>query len=188
MAKKNEQETAESGLELDRMNLSNIVSSGTQKPKPAEGEKTPSSPEKKLQDRKTSILILITSLSILALIMIVIIFFKQQDLSFTFLQGRTGNPLDNYLRVGPISATLANDDILNLSVDIDCMNDDLKQKLTNKDSLLRDKIVSVITSPDMDELLKKQRYDEIKARIREGIAEVSDEPVGDVYISDLLRY
>lgn len=183
----NEKDT-ESGLELDRMNLSDMISSDTREPMPGADQKSPAPPEIRLRNRKITFLTLITSLAVLVLIIVISVFFKQQDFSFTPLQGKTDTSPENYLRVGPVSATLPNDDIINLSVDIDCKNVDLKQQLTGKDSQIRDKIVGIITAPDMNELIRKQQYDEIKTRIRESLVDITPEPIGEVYIYELLMY
>jgi flagellar basal body-associated protein FliL len=140
------------------------------------------------KDPKTSTLPLLTILAILAILMVITIFFKRQELSFTFLGGKGDASMENYLRVGPITATLANEDIIRFSVDIDCMDKKLKERLSGKDSKIRDRIVSIITAPDTEELLKKQRYDEIKTKIKKSLDGISSEPIGDIYFADIIIY
>jgi flagellar basal body-associated protein FliL len=176
------------GLELDRMNLSELLSNSDRKPSPQVDAKTPSPGDKAPNSKKVNILILVASLAVLALIMILTVLFKQQDFSFTFEDGQPVSTLESYLRIGPISATLADEDIINFSVEIDCKNRKLKEKLTKKDSQIRDRIVSVITTPGIEMMLKEQRYEEIKARIKESLDNISSEPVGDIYFADIIIY
>ena len=188
MAKNNGKKSSENGLEIDRINLSNISSNAPRKPMPAADQKPSPSSESKFRNKKVTILTLAISLSVLALALVFSFFFKQQSLTFTYLSGEKGPALENHLQVGPISATLANDDIINLTVDIDCKNNDIMKQLDGKDSLIRDKILDILTAPDTTELLNKQQYNEIKTRIRKSLADISSDDIGPVYISDLLIY
>lgn len=115
------------------------------------------------------------------------VFFQKQDLSFSLLSGHTGSTSKqkHYLRIGPMSATLSNQDIIKFSVEIDCGNDAAKERLSEMEPLLKNQILAVITAPGTAELFDAHKYEEIKTQIREHIQEGCKEPVVDVYFSEM---
>lgn len=200
MAKGPGKKTAEGGLELDKINLSGLASENARKPArigdPGVGTENPAAgisdqkpaADNALQNKKKFNLALISFLAILALLMALTAFFKQQDFSFSFLSGESDTLFENYLRVGPVTATLANEDIVKFSIDIDCGNADLKEQLAGKDSQIRNKIVDVLTAPGTDELIKKRDYETIKAKIKENLGDLTSDDINDIYFADLLMY
>jgi len=207
MAKKPGEEAAGSGLELDKINLSGLGSGNARKPMHVEdpgvgvedsvvGSKGSASgvpgpkpaAENTPQNKKKSNLTLISILAVLALLMALTAFFKQQDYSFTFLSGKSDTSQENYLRVGPVTATLSNEDIVKFSIDIECGNADLKEKLAEKDTQIRDKIVAVLTAPGTEELIKKRDYEAIKAMIKENLGGLGHDAIKEIYFAELLLY
>ena len=186
MAKDPDKETAENGLERNKINLSNILSEDSSKSVPAADQTPP--PATMPNSGKRSILSVAVILSVLALLAIIAIFFKQQDLTITYMTGTTDTSPENYLRVGPVTATLANEDIVKFSINIDCRNADLKAQLAEKDTQIRDKIVSVLTAPETEELIKKRDYEAIKAVLKESFGDIGPESIRNIYIADLLMY
>lgn len=130
---------------------------------------------------------LVAILAVLALLMALTALFKPDDLSFTIRPETetSDSPLENYLRVGPVTTTLANEDIVKFTIDIECQNAELKEKLARKDSQIRDNIIAVLTEPGTETLISKRDFDTIKAKIKERL---SDLPVNEIYLSELLLY
>ena len=188
MVKDPDKKTAKNGLEIDKINLSNIPANDTSKAVPAADQAPSPPPEKMPRNRNVSILAVAITLAGLALFLGITVFFKQQDLTFDYLSGTTDSSLENYLRVGPVTATLANEDIVKFSIDIDCGNADLKTQLTEKDTQIRDKIVSVLTAPETEELIKKRDYEAIKAILKESLGDMGLESIRNIYVADLLMY
>jgi len=186
MGKKTSKESSENGLELDKITLSNLSSNSVpQKPTP----KSPPAAEKNdHQEKKWLRPALIVTMTTLAVLICLFIVLNRQDFSFSFLSSKTGNTAENCLRVGPISATLANDDIINFSLDIDCGSESLKERLSGRDSQLRDKILAVITAPGTDKLLENKQYEEVKTKIRESLGTVISEPIGEIYFAEMIMY
>lgn len=182
-------DTSENGLELDKINLSQLSPTSVDEPKPKSPPPPPIAEEETFREKKRfRRLTLIIAPAVLAALICLIVIFKQQNFSFGFLSGKTGSSVESYLRVGPISATLANEDIINFSLDIDCGSEALKERLAGKDSQLRDRILSVITAPGTEELLETRQYAEIKAKIKESLGDVTSEPIGDIYFADIIVY
>lgn len=175
-------------MELDKINLSNILSSDTRESMPAADQASPPPLGTTSHSKKISIRALAAFLAVLALLAVITIFNKQQDITLTYLNGSTSTSLENYLRVGPVTATLANEDIIKFSIDIDCGNADLKEQLAGKDTLIRDKIVAVLTAPGTEALIKKSDYETVKANLKESLGDIGSEPIGDIYVADLIIY
>lgn len=200
MAKKPEKETVGSGLELDKINLSSLASGSARNPTrvkdPGVGAKGSASgglgprpeAENMPQNKKKSNMALILFLAILALLMAFTAFFKQKDLTFRLLPGESGTSLENHLRVGPVTATLANEDIVKFSIDIECGNADLKEKLAEKDTQIRDEIVAVLTAPGTEELIKRRDFETIKAMIKENLGDLGQDAIKEIYFAELLLY
>ena len=127
------------------------------------------------------------SICITALLLITVglIFFQKQELSFSLLSDSSKISSKNYLRVGPISTTLSNSNIIRFSMDIGLENESSKEKLAEKKAFVKNQIISTITKPGTAELIESRRYDLIKAKIQENIEKTTGETVSDVYFSEL---
>lgn len=123
----------------------------------------------------------------LVLLMALTALLQKNNLSFSFFSEESKVAPKSYLRVGPVTTTLANEDIIEFSVDIDCGNAKRKTKLAKKDSEIRDTIMSVLTTPGTEELIRNREYDVIKSKIKERLAGISA-PIEDVYVAEILLY
>lgn len=191
MKKTTSEVSDESGLELDKIRLPKLPAdsaAGKAAPEPS----PPPAPEKPgPRKRGRSRLAPVIALGILAVLISVIVLFRQQHLSLNFLNGETAgteNAGERYLRVGPISATLANQDIIIFSLEIDCGDEGLKKRLTARDSQLRDSILSVITAPGTDTLIRNNQYDEVKAKIRKNLSAAVSESIEGIYFAEMIIY
>lgn len=185
MTEEKEPELSDAGLELDAIDVSGIAATKSDEPASRPSQEPDPASVKTGSDRKKRLVGPVVAICLLVLITVSAFLFSNQDLQFSLQPEKQGSTSEQYLRVGPISATLPNSDIINLSVDIGCRNDSAKKRLAKKDSLLRNQIVSVLTAPETGKLFEDQRYDEIKARIKNGLEKISEEPVGEVYFAEL---
>jgi flagellar basal body-associated protein FliL len=181
--------SADGGLEIDKISLANIYSKNGGEPMAGgdAGQPTPPPAAGPPRGDKNSNLALLAFLAVLALLMALTALFKNQDFSITLLPGanKSDAPLETYLRVGPVTTTLANEDIVKFSIDINCKTPELKKQLAGKDSLIRDKIIAVVTEPETETLIAKRDYEAVKAKIKERLGDL---PVEDIYFSELLLY
>jgi flagellar basal body-associated protein FliL len=193
MATPPENNSTPDGLELDKISLSGFPQGTAPKPeserKPATAKAgRPATPKKnKPRNRIKTNLPLLAVLAALALFIALATVFKKQDFSISPLKGSEGavSSPESYLRVGPITTTLANDDIVKVTIDIDCKTPKLKERISGKDSQIRDQIIAALMEPETGALLSGHDYEAVKARIRERIGDL---PVGHIYFSELLLY
>lgn len=189
MNEKQTQNASKEGLELDKIEIPTSSPSARKNEKKPERTEEPTlsfeipSPGRR-HFRSTLPVILAT----LAVLIAVGIFFKRQNLTFDYLSEDADQISENLLRVGPVTATLANNDLIRLTLDIDCGEISLKKKLAKKDSLLRDKIVAVLTEPETGDLLKKQQFDEVRDRIKSSLSDIENTSIGEIYFTELLTY
>lgn len=185
MIKDEKIELSGGGLELDTLDGFTIPTVKSVKQTPRTPQELDSGQEKNRSDRK--FLYVGPAIAVFLLVLLTVLAFQyaRQDLSLSFQGGSRGGTSEHYLRVGPVSATLPNSDIVKLSVDIGCRNKSDRKRLAEKDSLLRNQIVSVLTEPETGSLFEDQRYDEVKAKIKKGLEQIGEKPVGEIYFSEL---
>lgn len=189
MEKKQSKTPAGGGLELDRLEIPDRSSPNAVRKPTADPELKStlfsdigSFGKKRLWLTVTAVATTLVLLAALAL------FLKRQYLKVSFLALKNIAVSDSYLRVGPITATIKNDEVVRLSLDIECKNNSVKKRLAEKDPLIRDKIVSVITAPETGALLKNHQYEAIRAKIKENLKRIYGESIGEVYFAELLTY
>lgn len=189
MEKKHSSQPPGSGLELDKIEIPTRSSpDAIRKSTSGAEQKSAFSSETASSGKKHLLLILTAVITTLALLAALAAFLKKQDLAVSYFSVEKTVGSENYLRVGPISATMKNNEIIRLSVDIGCENKAIKKRLAEKDPLIRDKIVSVLTAPGTETLLKKQQYDTVRAKIKESLEQIYGESIGEVYFAELLTY
>jgi flagellar basal body-associated protein FliL len=188
MAKTFGKKTVDGGLEIDKISLTNLALTPPRKSTTqTDPAGRPANSEGAYPGVKKTNLVVLAVLAVLVLLMALTALFKPQEFSITFRQGteKPNAPLKNYLRIGPITTTLANEDIVKFSIDIECENAKLKEWLAGKDALIRDKVIAVLTEPGTEAFLVKRDYESVRAKILERL---SDLPVSNIYFSELLLY
>lgn len=191
MAKIPGNNSTEGGLELDEISISGIAPDSSQDPKagrgPEAGGPASSAPEDTPRGKKKVNLPLMIFLGVLVLLMALTAVFKKQDFSISRLTGseKGASPLESYLRIGPVTTTLVNEDIVKFSIDIDCKTPELKAQIAGKDSQIRDDIIAVLTDPETGALIARRDFEAVKVRLKERFGDL---PVGDIYFSELLLY
>jgi flagellar basal body-associated protein FliL len=187
MAKSIGKKAVDGGLEIDRISLANLVSKKNHKTKTAaDAAGRPAHPTAGPGIKKAN-LALLGVLAVLVLLMGLTALFKPHEFSLTFRQGtgKSNTPHADYLRVGPITTTLANEDIVKFSIDIKCKNIKVKEQLARRDSQIRNTIIAVLTAPGTEAFIVKRDYESVRVKIKESL---SDLPVDDIYFSELLLY
>lgn len=126
---------------------------------------------------------------VLLITAILLLVFGKMNINLPFYTKGTSQTPGNYLRVGPVTATIGSNDIVRLTVEINCKNKKVKNEMSQMDSRIRDKIVNVLNNPDTQRLLISNDYDTLRARIKDNIATlVPDQAVEDIYFSEFLTY
>ena len=189
MAKKQSETPSGDGLELDRIELPSLASPGKQSESMPDPEREPAAHRGTGSSAKRGFRPLLIALTAtLAMLEITAVYLWRQELKVSSLSFEGAPVSGSYLRVGPISTTIQNNEVIRLTLDIGCKNDTTKEKLAEKDSRIRDIVVSVITAPDTAPLLEKHQYDAVRAKIKERLGKLGSEPIGEVYFSELLTY
>jgi hypothetical protein len=94
----------------------------------------------------------------------------------------------DYLTVGPVYATLATSEVVFLSVEIGCPTKEVKNKLSGMEPVLKDRIIAVMGDPETGRLFAAKDFDGVKTRIKADLGAATQEPIGDVFFSQMLRY
>ncbi len=177
------------GLELDKLEVPARAMPETVRQPTADSERKPTpSPGTGSSGKKHLRLTLTVVIVTLALLAVIATYMKKQNLRVSFLSLKKSSFSDSYLRVGPVTATIQTDEVIRLSLEIGCANDSVKEKLAEKDSRIRDKIVSVLTEPDTKTFLQNHQYEAVKAKIKNGLEQIYGESIGEVYFAELLTY
>lgn len=177
------------GLELDKLEIpkrSPSIQKSTQKTDSP--EKSFRSSEKSRSGKRHLRLPAATVITTLVFIVAAGIFFNRGDLTLGYLSREADSVQESLLRIGPVTATMANNDIIRLTLDIDCGEASLKQKLSEKDSLIQDKIISVLTDPETEALLEEQEFDAVRTMIKTSLYGIDDSSIDEVYFVELLTY
>jgi flagellar protein FliL len=180
---------ADSAIELDKLEIPTLPSKNFQRKEP---QRIPV-PESKVPLKPAKIKGLWWKLSIVAGVLIVtavcLILYEKKDINLQFYTDRASKVPANYLKVGPVTATIGNNDILRLTLEINCKNRKIKNDLKRMDSKIRDKIVNVLNKPDTQQLIKSNDYDTLRARMKKNLNSLlPDEAIEDIYFSQILTY
>lgn len=189
MAEDNKTKVNGGGLELDTLDEFIVPTAKTNKPAPRpERAKRPEpveAPAETGPNRKKRYVVPIIAGALIVLLIVLAFQYARQDFTLSLESAKQGGISESFLRIGPISATLPNSDVVHLSVDIGCRNTSEKERLSKKESMLRNSILAVITAPETGKLFEDQQYDEIKGQIKKDIEKVTENPVGEIYFSEL---
>ncbi len=97
--------------------------------------------------------------------------------------------LERYATVGPVMTSIGKDDHLKLTVQIECKNARLKEKILGISSAIKNKLLVVLSSPEAKEKLRLQDYASLKSYFKQEIESLlPKESVDAVYFSDIVRY
>jgi flagellar basal body-associated protein FliL len=178
-------------FDRNKMEISKRASSGTV-PEPASAAKPESaSPPETVSSarrRRRFQPVLVALTATFALLAVTALYLWRQELKIPSLSFRNTVVSGNYLRVGPISTTIRDNEVIRLSLEIGYRNDAAKRRLIQKNSRIRDTIVSVLTEPDTTVLLEKHQYEAVRKKIKAHLRKMCAEPIDEVYFSELLTY
>ena len=177
------------GLELDRLELPSRSSPETVDKSTAGSEQKTALSSGTDWFRKRHLWLALTAVTVtLALLTIMAIYMKKQNLEVSFLTLKNTSFSNSYLHVGPVTATIRNDEIIRLSLNIACKNDAVKERLAEKDSRIRDKIVSVISAPETKTLLENHQYEVIRGKLKQSLDTIYGNAIGEIYFDELITY
>ncbi len=189
----NAEKPTDNGLELDKIDVGGPPPRQSSRKAPQSNGDQPPLPTTapSVGWRRPSLLLI----AAVAMVGFTAFFLQQKTFFFNFLTGGGGNTHEEYLRVGPLTASLAQKELVRLTIDIDCNSKRLKEKIATADARLRNRIVAVLADPAVESLYRKRNFKAIKARIRSEIrAELRPEladarkDIGPIYIAELLLY
>lgn len=189
-------ENDKGAIELDKIEIPTLPPQKKQPKEPQESTETkvssapkpeaPVKPPSDLKGQHWKLSIIVGGVALAAVLMFV---FYGNTLNLPFISKKISGPPANYLKVGPVTATISNNDIVKMTVEINCKNKKVKNKLKKMDLVIRDRMLNVLNKPDTQKLLKSNDYNAIRSRIKENlIALMPDQAIQDVYFSEFLTY
>ncbi len=188
-AKKKEPENF--GIELDQLEIPPLPTTARAAPKrrPAERSRVKTTPELPAEPKQRTWLKLSIIIGVLLFAGMSILFYEREELLFLFRTNQTSNLPSQYFRVGPLSATTANNDLVKVTLDIACKNKKLKNKVSKMDSLIQDQIVRVLSRPETQQLLQANDFNTLQANLRMELNTLfPEQAIDDIYFSEFLTY
>jgi len=104
------------------------------------------------------------------------------------LNGSVALP-EKYLRVGPISTTINDQNYVKMTLDIGCKNTRAKEKLSRMKQTIQNKAADALTGPDCARYFTEKNFDAIRSRIKSAISDLApDDAIEEIYFSEFLTY
>ena len=176
----------ESDFELDTVeNISRLLPKVHRKVSLDENRLDASNSGKPNSKKAFSLMMISICVAVLLVAVVGFVCVHNQKISLSFFSGGSGNSSKNILRVGPISTTLANNDVIRFSMDIGLESESAEKNLAEKTAIIKNQIISTIMAPETAELIETHQYDLVKAKIHEALERTTGESVTGVYFSDL---
>lgn len=177
-------------IELDKLEIPTIASLNNPagvtpkitEPKPSAAPR----PTSKIKGRWWKLSIV---MGVLILAAVFLLIFEGKDINLPFYSNKASKSPANYLKVGPVTATIGNNDIIRMTVEINCKNKKIKNKMMQMDSVIRDRMVNVLNKPDTKKLLESNDYNTLRLRMKKDLsALMPDQAIEDIYFSEFLTY
>jgi len=97
--------------------------------------------------------------------------------------------LERYATVGPIMTNVGKNEHIKLTVQIECKNVNLKNKVNEISSAIKSKILVILSSPEAKDRLRRQDYASLKSEFKKEINRLlRKSSIKAVYIADIVRY
>ena len=97
--------------------------------------------------------------------------------------------LERYATVGPIMTNVGKNEHVRLTVQIECKNVNLKNKVNEISSAIKSKILVILSSPEAKDQLRRQDYASLKSEFKKEINRLlGKSSIKAVYIADIIRY
>ena len=97
--------------------------------------------------------------------------------------------LERYAMVGPIMTNIGKNQHVKLTVQIECKDVNLKNKVNEIGSAIKSKILVILSSPEAKDQLRRQDYASLKSEFEKEINRLlRKSSIEAVYIADIIRY
>ena len=176
------------GLELDKIDLSDIlIAPGTEKKAQKEGKKFGIKiPSLNIANYKIALIIgaMILSLTIVYLL------WDQTIIDLPFLEsGSTARMSKRIVTVGPVMTSFGKDEHIKMTVQIECKNTKLKDKVLKLDQRIQNKIMLMLDDPKVRRLVRQGNFKALKPFIKKEVEQLlKNSGVKDVYFSQITLY
>ena len=179
---------SKSGLELDKIDLSEILIAP--KPKEKAQKKVKKSkikiPSLKIVDLK---IVFIIGAIVLSLI-IVYLLWNQMIIDLPIVGSRSKAQMsERIVTVGPVLTSYGKNEHIKMTVEIECKNTKLKKKVSELNQRIQNKIMLMLNAPNVRRLLRQGDYAELKPLIKKEVERlIHNSGVKDVYFSQIVLY
>ena len=180
---------SETGLELDKIDFSDLLQAPVvEKKAQKEGKKKPKIkiPSLNIANFKIALIIgaMILSLSI------VYFLWDQTIIDLPFLEsGSTAQMSKRIATVGPVMASFGKDDHIKMTIQIECKDTKLKDKVLKLENQIQNKIVLMLNDPKARRLLRQGDFKALKPFIKKEVERLlKNSGVKDVYFSQITLY
>ncbi len=177
------------GLELDRMEIPTISPKKSVEVGGYRGVQQRSDSGR--PSRIHSILkLFVLLLGVLLPFVLTFFLWNQGIIDLPFLKSnRAQKELKRYATVGPVMTSIGENQHVKLTIQIECKNSRLKEKMVGISSAVKNKLMVVLNSPETKEKLLKQDYSSLKSDFKKEIESLMPpESVKAVYFSNILLY
>ena len=182
-------EEAKTGLELDKLELPDTLGAPVSNTSGYRGVQRVA--EKKALISKKALFKVLFLISGVVLFFSIILFLWDQgvvDVPLLASQKVRRN-LERYATVGPVMTSIGKDKHIKLMVKIECRNIKLKERLTEIESALRNKILMVLNTPEAKEILSRRDYQSLKPYFEKAVSGlVKKGSIKHIYFSEITQY
>ncbi|HIJ57347.1 MAG TPA: hypothetical protein HPQ03_14670 [Deltaproteobacteria bacterium] len=176
------------GLELDKIDLSDILlAPRTEKKAQKEGKKSGIKiPSLNIANFKITLII---GAMILSLI-IVYLLWDQRIINLPFTESAPTPEMSKRIAtVGPVMTSFGKDEHIKMTVQIECKNTKIKDKVSELDRRIQNKIMLMLNDPKARRLLKERDFKALKPFIKKEVEQlIKNSGVKDVYFSEITLY
>ena len=179
---------SDTGLELDKIDLSDILlAPGTEKEAQKKGKK---SGIKISSLYKTNFKVALIIAAMLLSLTFVYLLWDLMIINLPFMDSTPTPKMSKRIAtVGPVMTSFAKDEHIKMTVQIECKNTKLKDKVTELDQRIKNKIMLILNDPNTRRLLRRGDFKALKPIIKKEVERLlKNNGVKDVYFSQITMY
>ncbi len=180
---------SETGLELDKIDLSDLLQAPVvEKKAQKEGKKKSKIKIPSLNIANFKIALIIGAI-ILSLSMVYLLW-DQTIIDLPFMERKpTPQMSKRIVTVGPVMTSFGKDEHVKMTVQIECKNTRLKDKVSELDQRIQNKIMLMLNDPKVRRLLRQRDFKALKPFIKKEVERlIKNSGVKDVYFSQITLY
>ncbi|RJQ55339.1 MAG: hypothetical protein C4530_16170 [Desulfobacteraceae bacterium] len=139
---------------------------------------------------EASLRLLLVALGVTLPVILLFLMWSQGFIDLPLLQSKKIlRQLQRVATVGPVMTSIGQNEHLKLTLQIECRNSKMKERLEESGSALRSKILMALNSPETISLLRLQDYAQLKDFFKTEIQGLFPEiSIKEVYLSEIVRY